>query len=196
MLKKAAAWAAAVIIGLALGVASVWAALSFGGAGAMEQYGLWRHNSLAGSTAADPYTRTVIAIKGLLALSVREARYLDLSRDEEGRPLDESCIYELSSPPLPARWWSVTLYGRDEYLVRNNDNAYSIDASRTLTSANGGWRARISPVRGETANWISSRNAGTGFSLTLRLYNPHQPFDVTAEELPTLAIVSCTGEAS
>jgi hypothetical protein len=193
MLRQAAAWSAAIVIGALLGAASAWGALAFGRVGATETYGLWSHSSLAGSSAADPYTRAAVAFEGLLALSAREALYFTLSRDENGRPLDETCVYELSAPPLAARWWSVTLYAADDYLVRNDDHAPSVDATRTLAAPGGGWRARISPVRGEAANWLSSRNAGRGYSLTLRVYNPEQRFEPSAESLPQLTTLSCAG---
>ena len=190
MLRRVLAWAAAVLIGAVLGAASAWAALGYGASTFAEQYGAWSHNRAAGSTAAGPYTRAIIAREGLLALSAREALYISLDRDADGRPLDESCVYELSGRPLAARWWSVTLYARDGFLAQNTDNAASVDASRAGNDAP--WRARIAPVQGNAANWLSSRNAQRGFSVMLRVYNPHDSFRPSAEALPVLETVSCT----
>jgi hypothetical protein len=166
---------------------------AFGAASFAEHYGAWSLNRAAGSQAAGPYTRAIIARTGLLALSAREAVYFNLDQDEHGRSLDESCIYELSGAPLEARWWSVTLYASDNYLARNGDHAHSIDASRV---GPGRWRARIAPVQGDAAFWISSRAAKHGFSLTLRVYNAYDDFDPSAEALPTLRTVSCAGGQS
>jgi hypothetical protein len=196
MVRSILAWVAAVLVGIALGGASAWGTLEFGRSGFLTQYGAWSHSRAAGSEAADPYTRAIIAQNALLALSAREALYFSLERDEHNRPLEESCIYEIASPPLAARWWSVTLYADDNFLALNNDGAPSIDASRALTDAGGGWRARVSPVRGQTANWISSRNAGRGFIVMLRIYNAYDEFRPSAETLPTLTTVSCAGDAS
>ncbi|MDZ4692173.1 DUF1214 domain-containing protein [Terricaulis sp.] len=190
MLRQVLTWAAATLIGAFLGVASAWAALEFGRAGFTEKFGAWTHSSAAGAAGAGPYTRAIVARDGLLALSAREALYFTLSEDENGRPLDESCIYELSGPPLAARWWSVTLYARDNFLVQNNDHAGSIDASRLGLST--AWSVRIAPVRGNTPHWLSSRSAGRDFSLTLRVYNPQREFRLSAESLPTLTTVSCS----
>ena len=132
-----------------------------------------------------------LAREGLLALSARQALYFTINRDEAGRPLEEGCIYEIASPPLAARWWSLTLYAADNFLARNNDHAPSVDATRTLAAADDSWAVRISPVRGETANWISSRAAGRGFLLTLRIYDPRPDFRATAEALPKLTTLSC-----
>ncbi len=195
MLRRILAWIAAVIAGVALGLVSAWAALQFGGATFTEQYGRWHFSRAAGSTGADPYTRAIIARAGLLALSAREAVYFSLYEDEHGRPLSESCVYELNGQPLDARWWSVTLYADDSFLAMNNDHAHSVDASRISYSADGYWRTRISPVKGDAINWVSSRAARRGFSLTLRVYNPQRDFRPSADSLPRLTALSCAGGA-
>jgi hypothetical protein len=193
MLRRALAWTAAILVGGVLGAASAWAALEFGRANFAESYGAWSHSRAAGSTAAGPYTRAIIAREGLLALSAREALYFTLERDERGRPLDEGCVYELAGRDFAARWWSVTLYADDDFLARNNDHAASVDASRVRTGEDGYWRARVAPVRGDAAHWLSSRAARRGFSLTLRVYNPQRDFRPSAEALPALSTVSCAG---
>jgi len=190
MLRQVMAWVTTVLIGVGLGVASLWLVFAFAGASFSEHYGAWSLNRAAGSEAAGPYTRAIIARTGLLALSAREAIYFNLDRDEHGRALNEACVYELSGAPLEARWWSVTLYANDNFLARNNDHAHSVDASRI---GPGAWRARIAPVQGDAPFWISSRGARRGFSLTLRVYNPFDDFTPSAEVLPTLATISCAG---
>jgi hypothetical protein len=192
MLRRILAWIAAVLAGAVLGVASAWAALSFGGASFTEHYGAWVHSRAAGSTAAGPYTRAIIARDCLLALSAREALYFSLHEDEQGRPLSESCIYELNGRPFDARWWSVTLYAGDNFLAQNTDNAHSIDATRV--GNNRPWTARISPVRGDARNWLSSREARRGFVIMLRVYNPQRDFRASESSLPALTTVSCAGD--
>lgn len=196
MLRAVLAWGVAALVGVALGVASAWAALAFGRASFVAHYGAWTHSRAAGSTAADPYTRAVIAREGLLALSAREALYFNLSEDEQGRPLSESCVYELTGRPLEARWWSVTLYADDHFLAQNNDHAAAVDATRIRYGADRLWRARIAPVRGEAAHWLSSRNTHSDFSLTLRVYNPRRDFEPSEASLPVLTTLSCAGEIS
>jgi len=194
MLRRILAWVAAVIAGVALGLASAWAALQFGGATFTEQYGRWHYTRAAGSTAADPYTRAIIARSGLLALSAREAVYFSLYEDEQGRPLSESCVYEINGRPLDARWWSLTLYADDNYLAQNTDSAHSVDASRAGNEAP--WKIRISPVRGDAQYWLSSREARRGFVVMLRVYNPQRDFRPSEQTLPVLSTISCAGDAS
>lgn len=193
MLRRILAWLVAIVAGAVLGLASAWAALSIGGSSFSEEFGRWRYNSAAGSTAADPYTRAIVARVGLLALSAREARYFTMYEDEEGRPLNESCVYELRGLPMDVRWWSVTLYADDNYLAQNTDGAHSVDATRVGNDSP--WSARISPVRGDARYWISSREARRNFSLTLRVYNPQRDFRASAEALPQLTTISCAGDA-
>jgi|CXWL01.1.fsa_nt_gi hypothetical protein len=192
-LRGAVAWAAALLIGIVLGAASAWAALEMGRANFSENYGGWSHSRAAGSRAADPYTRAIIARDGLLALNANEALYFSMNADENGRPLHESCIYELSGGDVPARWWSVTLYASDNFLARNGDHAESIDSTRVHGPA---WRARISPVRGEAVHWLSSRSAGRKLVLMLRIYNPHDGWRPSADALPTLTTLSCAGDSA
>jgi len=193
MLRRILAWIAAVVVGAAFGGASAWAALTIGISGFSSHYGAWSLNRAAGSTAAGPYTRAIIARYGLLALSSREALYFNLERDEHGQPLSESCIYDLTGRDLAARWWSVTLYAGDSYLARNDDHAASIDSTRVSAGDDGYWHARVSSVQGNTVNWLSSRNARRGFSLTLRTYNPERDFAPSEDTLPKLTTVSCAG---
>jgi len=194
MLRQLLAWIGAVIAGVTLGLGSAWAVLQFGNAAFTERYGNWVHSRAAGSSAADPYTRAIIARAGLLALSAREAVYFSLDRDEHGRPLNESCIYEIQGLPLDARWWSVTLYADDNFLVQNTDRAHSVDASRAGNNAP--WAIRVSPVRGDATHWLSSREARRGFIVMLRVYNPQRDFRPSEQSLPQLTTVSCAGERS
>lgn len=189
MLGRILAWTAALVAGALIGVATGWAALSLGQSNFMESYGAWRFSRAAGSTAADPYTRAIIAREGLLALSNHEALYYSLYEDDQGRPLSESCIYELDGLPLAARWWSVTLYASDNFLARNTDSAHSADTTRL--GNDGPWRVRIAPVRGDAVHWISSREARRGFLLMLRVYNPQRDFRASADALPRLTALSC-----
>ncbi|MFZ2029484.1 MAG: DUF1214 domain-containing protein [Vitreimonas sp.] len=191
MLRQILVWIVAIAAGLVLGGASAWATLTFGVSSFSAHYGAWSLNRAAGSTAAGPYTRAIIARWGLLALSSREALYFNLDRDEHGQPLSESCIYDLTGNALATRWWSVTLYARDNYLALNDDHAASVDATRINAGDDGVWRAHVSSVQGDSVNWLSSRNARRGFSLTLRVYNPQRDFMPSEDSLPKLTTVSC-----
>jgi len=195
-MKRVLAYAGAIIGGAVLGaVLTLWSLASSPSRIVLED-SLWRADRWVGAVSAEPFTRAAIARDGVLALSRREARSFTLARDEDGLALEESCIYELEGETLPARWWSVMLYAPDNYLARNSDRAFSIDATRIQDDATGRWRARIAPVRGEALNWLSSRDARRGFSLTLRAYHPSGDAVQLEQALPRLTRISCADGAA
>lgn len=196
-MKRLLFWLSAIVLGVAVGAGGAVAAMGMGARMGVEQVGGWTINRLAGSTAADPVTRAIVARIGLLALAQEETIYLQMTRDEAGRPLREACRYELTGGALPARWWAVTIYAGDNYLPVNHDDAFSVDASRAQTDAAGRWRAEVQAERGDATNWISSRAAGEGFSLTLRLYNPEDAARTRPRGIPvpTLRTIGCAEDA-
>lgn len=196
-MKNLAGIAAAVAIGLVVGIGSAWLVLGNGQLLGRFEYDHWFGNENAGSTAADPYTRGIIATIGLLALNRSETIYFHRYLDEDGQPLTESCMYDLSGGDLPARWWSITVYAADDFLPLNDDAALSIDATQIVREAGGSWTARMAPQRGGASNWISTRAAGT-FSLALRMYNPNDQArdDPSSIPYPKIRRLSCPGDAS
>lgn len=163
-------------LGLGIGIFSALRMAGFGsntlGQFADVKVGNWRSDWSIGTTSANPYLLARIARHGLLALSKQEAVYFNLSADDQGDPLRESCTYELSGSGQNALWWSITLYDGDSRLPMNTDNALSIDATTIGAAQN--WTALISPEKQAGAvHWLSSKNAGQ-FDLTLRIYRPAQ----------------------
>jgi hypothetical protein len=196
---KPLALGGAVLVGLILGMGSAFYVLKHATLGTENVSG-WMGSKLAGSTAADPYTRAMIAKGGLLALNRSETIYFTLTKDEHGRPLTQNCAYQLKGASFPARWWSVTIYAADDYLPKNHDGAFSIDDTRTQKDPGGGWTAAVSlqrPGPGGAPNWISTWAAGQ-FSLTLRLYNPspQAASDPNTIVFPQITTQSCSGAAA
>jgi hypothetical protein len=181
-------------LGSALWMAGLWPQRSNMAFGDVDVRG-WRSDFAIGSETANPYTRARVARHGLLALAQSEAVYFTRATDDAGAPLREGCSYRLRGGPMPAGWWSVTLYDAKSMLPANTDNALSIDASRAGTGA---WSAVIAPQRPASDEaWISSRKAGN-FDLTLRLYMPAPALlDEPNASLvpPRVERVSCEGGA-
>ena len=151
----------------------------------------WSGDPAIGSSDSDPYTRARIARTGLLALSRKEAIYFFRDRDDAGERLREGCRYRMSGGPLPARWWSVTLYAADDYLAVNEDKAASI-SSEIGGLDDSAWTVPIGTEDDLSPPGMSSRNAGE-FSLTLRLYNPDQRAvaDASGIPFPKVDRISC-----
>lgn len=192
---------AAAIAGLVFGGASAWWLTGREAViGGRIEVGGWATSTRIGATAADPWTRAVIARVGLMALNRDEAVYYFRDTDGDGRPLDERCTYRLSGVDLPARWWSVTLYAEDEFLARNDDDAHSLQGSALIAGAEiegRVWRANVGPEREGDEPWLSTRAAGR-FKLTLRLYHPAVSLreDPAALPAPTIERLGCHGAGS
>lgn len=191
-MKNFAGVAAAVAIGLIVGIGSAWLVLGNGQLLGRFEYDHWFGNANAGSAAADPYTRGIVATIGLLALNRSETIYFHRYVDENGQPLAESCVYDLIGGDLPARWWSITVYAADDFLPLNDDAALSVDATQIVREPDGSWTARLAAQRAGASNWISTRAADT-FSLALRMYNPGDRArdDASSIPYPKIRRVSC-----
>jgi hypothetical protein len=191
------AWFVCGIIGLCLGGVSALAvsggALSKGNV----KVGRWSSDPSVGAKAADPWLRARIARVGLLALTKEETIYFDRQTDDDGNLLQEACTYRLSGAAIPARWWSMTIYGADQMMPRNRDGASSIDATRAMGDGKTLWLGTLSAVKPTGGGlWLSS-NAGGTFSITLRLYNPEttQPRELAKLTFPSVSLVSCKDDA-
>ena len=94
------------IIGAAAGIGGGFALVRSGTLGNQAPVGPWVTGRSFGSAAADPLTRSVVALRGLLALPAAEARYYTAAHDDGGEPLDGRCHYRLQGIVPAARWWS------------------------------------------------------------------------------------------
>lgn len=153
--------------------------------------GPWRTTVATGSTEANPYERAAVAVAGLYALSKEETLYYTAFTDSEGRALDGRCEYRLAGRPLPSRWWSLTLYGADHYLVANTANVFSRHANNLEFDADGTFVVPVS-AQAQPRNWLPAPAQGA-FSITARLYNPDPAVftDLAAVPLPTIARGTC-----
>lgn len=184
----------AALAGLLTGAVSavflVFGPLEIGG----TAVGPWRTNEHIGAPEAGPLVRAAVARRGLLALNRSETVYFTAWHDDDGDALREECRYEVTGRGLPARWWSLTLYGEDDFLPRNGDNAHAL----TQTDLGGGeWSLIVGPSSAPDEAWLNSRNAGD-FSITLRLYHPE---DVVREapqtlDLPAVRRLGCAGDTA
>jgi hypothetical protein len=132
--------------------------------------GAWITNLAVGSAEADPYTRAAIARASLFALTKSEAVYYQATGDEEGRPLRSRCDYRIEGGDLPARWWSITLYGADYFLIPNPGNRHAFNWQNVARNPDQTYTLRVSPSPKE-GNWIPSGRQDQLY-LVLRLYHP------------------------
>jgi hypothetical protein len=134
------------------------------------QNGAWGTNLAAGSTTANPYVRAWVAEHGLLALSQSETLYFHAYFDDNGERLLGNCDYRIEGKAPDARWWSITVYAEDDFLIPNDQRRYSWSSSELTLDPDGRFIIYLSKTLKE-GNWLPTGEA-EGLSLSLRLYNP------------------------
>jgi hypothetical protein len=177
----AAAWAASAPLlwcacGALAGVAAVFAALMLlrpllG----RRRNGSWVFDPAVGSAASSATLRAAVSLLLLLALSADEAVYFAAFHDARGAPLRCDRAYRLSVGRMPARWWSVTAYGWDSYLMApaGEEESYSVNSASAALDARGLAEIALARARPPSArNWIALGAKDAPFNLVLRLYHP------------------------
>jgi hypothetical protein len=152
--------------------------------------GAWDTDTRIGSAASDLWLRAQIALCCVLALNRTETVYFSATRDSAGEGLDGKCTYRLEGNDLDARWWSVTSYASDNFLIPNAQSKYSVSKTNVEWLADGKWIARAAPEPVE-GNWLPT--ARDGFTLTLRIYNPSKALQdgLATATLPTIVKEAC-----
>lgn len=184
---------ASLALALVLGLGSAYLAARYLVQGdAAAKNGPWVTNLAAGGADADIYTRANIALTGLLALSKEETIYYNATEDSAGEALDGSCTYRIEGRDPDARWWSLTVYASDHFLIDTPTKRYAASKTSVVRSADGTFSVRLSTVE-ETGNWIAVP-ANEAFQVTLRLYNPGAAVaqDPASVPLPAIVKEGCT----
>ena len=160
---------AVIVVGTLLGLAATWFSVFRGTMAGGVSDGPWKTSLYAGSSAGGPYLRAVIAVHGLLALNRQETIYYTAATDSDGAALTGACRYEIAGRDPPTRWWSITAYGADDYLIATPSELYSVSKNSIVRRTDGSF---IVTVLRDAAS-VDQIAVGDGrFSLTLRLYNP------------------------
>ncbi len=162
----------ALILGSVIGIGSAVAAFDIVANRLSINNGPWQTSLAVGSQQADPYTRTSIAIHYLLALNQSEVIYYNAYKDDNGDPLRSDCTYRIEGKTLETRWWSITAYGTDDFLIPNELNRYSYNMDNVKYDADNNFVIYLSKTP-KTGDWLPLGDQKT-FSLSLRLYNPGQ----------------------
>ena len=148
-----------------------------------------------GSYGTDYNLRALAALIGLGANLNADASYPNCQLDENGEKLNGSKKYSIhfekgQTPPANA-FWSITMYGPDEYLVANPINRFAIGDRNNLTFNKDGsldiYIQHERPSKNEESNWLPSP-AGP-FSITMRLYWPKEAFLDGTWKIPPVKVV-------
>jgi hypothetical protein len=96
--------------------------------------------------------------------------YFRAVTDTAGRKLQGNCTYVVRGADLPARWWNITMYNTDHYLIRNPQNRYSYASVNVAREGGGDFRITVAP-EADKANWLNIASV-PNFVLLARLYQP------------------------
>nr|WP_315457284.1 DUF1214 domain-containing protein [uncultured Sphingorhabdus sp.] len=153
--------------------------------------GPWETGKSFGTVDASALTRAKVALSGLLALPAKEAMYFTAQKDSDGRALDGRCNYVVRGGKLDGRWWSVTLYEGEGWLVKNAAKRWSVPASAVAVDETGSWSFIVSPSA-QSGTWLPTGSVPK-FDLTLRLYHPSATTIKSPEtaQLPTIERKEC-----
>ncbi len=178
------------IAGIAFGVITAYYTVDYIADLFSVKNGPWETNLLAGSEKADIYTRAAIAIHALFALNRSEAVYFIATTDSSNQPLRLNCDYRIEGGKFPARWWSITVYGSDHFLIPNEYDIYAV-TGESVKWSDGKWVVKLSQ-RHREGSWIPLRGEGN-FILVLRLYNPEQIVYESPQsvQLPEIILEGC-----
>lgn len=155
-------------LGIGVGTAVVQLRQSFAAFGINN--GPWHTGADIGTADASVSTRATVALRGLLALPEREAIYFNATKDSAGRTLEGRCSYRVSGGAIDARWWSLTLYDAQGYLIPNPASVYSVGSGAMSTEEAAQWQVDIGRAK-TGAHWIAMPD-DQRFELTLRAYHP------------------------
>jgi len=191
-LKIVLAVLAVLVIGGAIGYGTAVTAYESIYSRGVVRNGQWVTNLAAGTSEASIYTRANIALHGLLALAKSEAVYYQCTGDDKGEQLRANCDYRIEGKSLDARWWSITLYGQDDFLIPNGQKVYSFNTNTVKLNQDGSYVIYLSRSPKE-GNWLPSGAKDQKVVLTLRLYNPGQTVygNPGAIELPRVIREGC-----
>ena len=154
---------------------------------AFAQYGSWR-GSRDLPLNRDDLVTTQVTLFALFALPSNEAIYLFASQDVEGELLTGKSDYILEGNihNIKATYWSITAYGKDQYLIPNATDRYSFNANNLSVDSMGNYKISISANQ-KSGNWLPVKK-DSPFRLVLRLYQGQKEFlkHLDSADLPVI----------
>tara|TARA_B100000686_G_scaffold84385_1_gene91214 strand:+ start:432 stop:1028 length:597 start_codon:yes stop_codon:yes gene_type:complete len=159
---------------------------------------IWRVLPSPGDPNRDIYTRAGVAQFGTFALKKPESAYFTATTDIEDEPLSGKCLYKLQGSDIESRWWSITAYASDGFLINNNEKQYSFNSENVDFDINGGFEIFFSSSNDfirevSNSNWLRVLEDDE-FIITLRIYLPGEEFfsNLRRVNLPIIEKIKCT----
>ncbi len=190
-MKKMKFVVGALLLALLIGVGSSYAYLKYFHQSGWVTNGPWKTNLGMGLAETGMYDRAWTALFSVFSPSNVNVYYKAYT-DEDGEKLQAGCNYRIEGKEIDARWWSLTTYMEDGFLIPNEEKRYSWNKYNIQNENDGQLVINLSKER-EELNWIPLGDYSGNLSLTLRLYHPGKAFYEYPEtvELPKIIKGSC-----
>ena len=158
---------------------------------------IWRTLSSPGDKDRNMYTRLAVSQFGTFALAKPEAAYFHAFTDISDEELNSKCMYKVAGEDIDARWWALTVYDNDGFLIENTEKNYSFNSENVNFNLDGGFEIYLTNNNQAvqevaSSNWLRSPQSGN-FSVSLRIYLPGEEFfsNLRRVNLPIIEKIEC-----
>ena len=159
---------------------------------------IWRTLSSPGDKDRNMYTRVNVSQFGTFALAKPEAAYFHSFADISDEELNSKCLYKVTGEDIDARWWALTVYDKDGFLIENTEKNYSFNSENINFNLDGGFEIYLTNNNQAiqdvaSSNWLRSPLSGN-FSVSLRIYLPGEEFfsNLRRVNLPIIEKIECS----
>jgi hypothetical protein len=152
--------------------------------------GPWSGDVGAGSLHADPYSRALVARRGVAPLPSSDGIALFARTDSSGVTLEGRCDYRLEGELPDARIWTLAVTDVEGFPIANVADRFGLGSTAMVRPAGERTTVTLAPsVR--AGNWLPTPERGP-FVLALRLYEPAGTLVADAPPaLPALRRLGC-----
>jgi hypothetical protein len=178
----------ALAVAAVVGLGTTWLTSRTGSASGAVRIGAWTAWPKSGTSEIDPYARATVARSGTLPIGSGDGVLFIANVDDAGQPLDGRCEVTVSGTTPPARYWTLTLYDPQGFLIANAANRYGFTSQEVVRDGSSAFRIAVAP-RARPGNWLPSGGA-TRYVLVLRLYDT--PVGVGVQSGREMAMPSIT----
>lgn len=144
--------------------------------------GVWLANKEM-NMGEDKLLTAQIALGATFAIQPSEVIYMIAMADNKGNTLNSGQDYVIKGKKewLRARYWSITLYGGDHFLIPNEIDKFSFNVANTQFEQDGSFKIHVSPTE-KAGNWLPSGQEEKMFFL-LRMYHPDKSVYKNIEQI-------------
>lgn len=165
------AWRVVLVLALGAGIGlfATWSAVTGGTGFGVVAAGAWEASPRTGALDADPYTRAVVARRGLVPLGLGEGIAFVARRDDSGAPLVASCDYRVAGMVPQARVWTLSAQDPEGRPLANPVGRHGMTSAEVVRDAAGAVQVAVSR-EARAGNWLPLGEM-PHFALVLRLYD-------------------------